>query len=81
MANGITLDSMAEFTWDFGNRFLLKCNNKYYVWSDPYYKGDNTIRPYSGNPLHFTTPGFAGRSKGMNLIRNKCGDQVKFIDC
>lgn len=38
--------------------------DKFYVWSDPRYDGDNTIRPYTGDPKDFTSPGFCGRDKG-----------------
>ncbi len=79
----INLDTVAEFTWNFGQEFLLEVNNgkhvEYYVWSDPDYNGDNTIKKYVGNPNDFTNEGFCGRDKGCHVIRNYCGDDVVFI--
>jgi hypothetical protein len=75
------LDTIAQFTWDFGQCFLLEVSDKYYVWSDPDYNGDNTIKQYVGNPMDFTSPGFSGRDKGSHTIGGYCGEQVKFIGC
>lgn len=75
----INLDTMAQFTWDFGQHFLLETTEGFFVWSDPDYNGDNTIKPYKGNPSDFTAPGFCGRDKGYNSIRNKCGEDVIFM--
>lgn len=74
----ISLDSIAEFTWGFGHLFLLQVGQEYYVWSDPDYQGDNTIRPFKGDPLNFASPGFCGRDKGTHRIRDYCGEDVKF---
>lgn len=79
--SSITLDSIGNFTWNFGQHFLIQVGNKYYVWSDPDYNGDNTIRPFKGNPRNFASPGFCGRSKGKHIISHYCGGEVKFIDC
>ena len=77
----ISLDSIAEFTWGFGMHFLLKVGNAYYQWSDPDYQGDNTIKPYTDNPLNFVHEGFSGRCKGTHRIRDYCGDKVVFVEC
>ena len=77
----INLDSIGKFTWGFGSKFLIQIEDRYYVWSDPNYNGDNTIRPYFENPSDFTSPGFCGRDKGIHSIRRYCGNNVKFIDC
>lgn len=76
----LNLDSICEFTWNFGNKFLLKelKTGNYFVWSDPDYSGDNTIEPFSGNPRNFTHEGFCGRDKGVHTIRNYCGENVIF---
>lgn len=77
----ISLDSVGEFTWNFGSKFLIQVGIKYYVWSDPEYNGDNTIKPFEGNPANFTSEGFCGRAKGTHSIRGYCGEEVKFVDC
>lgn len=74
----INLDTVAEFTWDFGQKFLLATPHGYFMWSDPDYSGDNTIVPYHGNPGDFTMPGFCGRDKGIHRIGDYCGPDVIF---
>jgi hypothetical protein len=80
----LTLDTVCEFTWNFGSLFLLEpkimnISGSHFVWSDPDYGGDNTIKPYHGNPRDFTEPGFSGRFKGTHTIRKYCGEDVAFI--
>lgn len=78
----IDLDTVADFTWGFGHLFLLETQGgKFYVWSDPDYNGDNTIRPYTENPDNFTSNDFRGRDKGIHTIRDYCGPDVVFVDC
>jgi hypothetical protein len=72
----LTIADSAEFTWDFGCRFLLETKHGNYVWYSPNYGGDNTIHPWYGNPLNFTEPGFCGRSKGRHVIGDYCGNNV-----
>lgn len=79
----LTLDDMVHFTWGFGMYFLLTLirdgREWYWTWSDPDYGGNNTIRPYTNNPRDFTHKDFAGRCKGENVIRTKCGDNVEIL--
>ena len=75
----LTIDSIADFTWNFGQLFLLESGGKYYVWSDPDYNGDNTIKTFTGNPRNFTMKGFSGRCKGSHRIGDYCGPDVKFL--
>ena len=77
----ISLDSVGEFTWGFGTNFLIEIGTERYVWSSPDYNGDNTIKPYKGNPRNFTSDGFCGRDKGTHIIREYCGNDVRFVDC
>lgn len=69
---------VAEFTWDFGNQFLLETSKGNYVWSDPDYGGDNTIRPLKGTVKDFLQP--FGRCKGKHFIDDYCGSEVKIIE-
>lgn len=80
----LTLDAVVDFVWGFGSDFLLgpvrKDNTDFYwVWSDPDYNGDNTIRPFNGDPKNFTSPGFCGRCKGTHRIANYCGTEVQIL--
>jgi len=82
----LSLDTQAEFTWNFDKEFLLRVVNPdnsdaYFVWSSPEYGGNNTIYPFLGNPLNFTRKGVRGREKGIYTIGRYCGNQVKFINC
>ena len=76
----LNLDSYVDFTFNFGGQFLLgPLNGKYWVWNSPDYGGDNTIRPWSGNPRNFAMKGHGGRCKGKHIVRRYCGEDVKFI--
>ena len=78
----ITLDTYCEFAWDFGQRFLLKTpDGRHFVWSDPEYNGDNTIKPFQGNPRNFAAPGHGGRDKGSHFVCDYCGPNVTFVGC
>jgi len=81
----ITLDDRVQFVWNFGQEFLLikqleDYNEELYVWSDPDYNGDNTIKTYTGDARDFTSPGFCGRDKGHHVVRDYCGESVLIID-
>lgn len=87
----INLETVADFSWTFGHHFLLATLDKeLYVWSDPDYGGDNTIRkldikkyPSSTDEWtrlykkHFGTP-FV-RCKGRHTVKGYCGENVVFI--
>jgi hypothetical protein len=77
----INLNSVCEFRYGFGMYFILKnCDDdKYYLWLDPEYSGDNTIKPYVGNPKNHVSKGFGGRNKGIHKVIDYCGKDVKFI--
>ena len=77
----ITLDTVAEFTWDYGNKFLLETDEGNFEWSDPDYNGDNTIVKFNGTYRDWlASAGIPyGRMKGSHTIRDYCGDQVKIV--
>lgn len=77
--NKLTLDTVASFTWMWGPEFFLETDVGNYIWSDPEYNGDNTIRPYAGSYQSYLREiGMGcGRDKGKHFIRDYCGDQVK----
>lgn len=81
MSSKISLNSIAHFTWGFGQEFLLEIDGEFYVWSDRDYDGDNVITRYEGNPGDFTQPGFKGRDKGLHSILDYCGSDVLFLSC
>ena len=74
----LTLDTVGEFTWGFGNEFFIETPEGNFVWSDPDYSGDNTIRFFNGTYQdwckHQNLP--YGRDKGKHTIRGYCGENV-----
>ena len=74
----ITLDSFASFTWDFGQNFILEVGGNCYIWSDPDYNGDNTIRPLAGTFDEYFK-GYFGRDKGIHRIIDYCGPNVSIL--
>ena len=81
MAIDINLDAVGNFTWLWGQYFFIETNHNNYVWSDPEYGGDDTIRPYDGSLEKFCNelniP--LGRDKGRHVIRDYCGDDVQIV--
>lgn len=74
----LTLDTVGSFTWDFGCNFHIETSVGCFVWSDPSYNGDNTIKPA---PAYNEWIGKSfGRYKGQHLIRDFCGKDVKIMD-
>lgn len=79
----ITLNSIGDFTWSFGQTFHIELmgSRECYEWSDPDYGGDNTIRPcgkyhewLDKNNLEF------GRDKGTHKIKDYCGKDVIILE-
>lgn len=75
----LSLDDIAEFTWMWTNIFFLETNKGNYLWSDPDYGGDNTIKKYPGSLEDYcretNTP--YGRDKGKHFISDYCGLDVR----
>jgi len=82
----ITFDTIAAFSWNFGKEFLLEVggrdengdplpNCEKFIWSDPDYGGDNTIR--KANMPQDNVP--VWRWKGWHKIRDYCGGGVKIL--
>lgn len=60
-----------EFSWLFNDKFFIETENKgNYVWSDPGYGGDGTVRPFTGTyDEYIKMAGIEyGRSKGTHII-------------
>jgi hypothetical protein len=73
------LDREGDFTWDFGQNFFIETSIGNFIWSDPDYNGDNTIKPFKGTIQEYFEPSY-GRDKGKHIIRNYCGDDVKIVN-
>jgi hypothetical protein len=64
---------IGEFIWNFGSEFFIETDYGNFIWSDPDYGGDNTIRKYRGSFSKYIKGGF-GRDKGRHKIFDFCGD-------
>ncbi len=74
------LNQRAHFTWSFGKEFFIVINNKEnYIWNDPEYGGDNTIKKFDGtyNEWCWKIGIPYGRDKGDHIIKNYCGEDVE----
>lgn len=65
---------VGEFTWCWGWSFFIETSQGNFVWKDPEYGGDNTIRPYSGSYDDFCKEKNVpyGRNKGKHVIEAYC---------
>jgi len=75
------LNTVAEFTWLWDDKFFLETENGNFIWSDPDYNGDNTIRPYNGTLIQYCKENGIdfGRGKGKHHIENYCGPNIKIL--
>lgn len=72
------LELVGDFTWDFGHEFFIETNDGNFIWSDPEYGGNNTIRSTKKSiRQHFGKS--HGRDKGKHYIKDYCGSEVKFV--
>lgn len=71
-SHNLTLDDEGDFIWDFGFRWLIETAKGNFIWSDPEYQGDNTIRPCKENEAEE----WSGRFEGHHCIQDYCGDAV-----
>lgn len=72
-------DTVAKFTWTFGCDFFLETPIGNFVWSDPDYHGDNTIKPYKGSIRDYFGNSF-GSDKGKHTVAGYCGEDFIFVE-
>lgn len=70
-------DLVGTFTWSFGSKFYIETSEGNFVWSDPDYRGDHTIREvkYSYKEWCRVEKIPYGRDKGKHILRNFCKDE------
>lgn len=71
--------TVADFTWDFGCYFFMETPVGNFVWSDPDYYGDNTIKPYEGSVQDYFGDSF-GRCKGKHTVAGYCGEDFILVE-
>ena len=75
------LNFMGSFTWFWCEVFFIETKEGNFIWSDPGYNGDNTIKPFNGSIFDFQKQyGYDyGRDKGEHQIYKKCGEDIIFV--
>lgn len=75
------LESDGNFTWSFSDEFFIKTKIGNYVWKDPRYGGDNTIRFFKGTYMKWCKRNVIpfGRDKGTHIIKEYCGSEIKYL--
>lgn len=75
------LDTIAEFSWDFHQTFFVETEYGNFIWSDPSYGGDNTLRGFNGthtmwlNEINLD----CSRCKGNHRLGRYCGSDVDIV--
>lgn len=73
------MNMVGEFTWNFGQQFFIETSEGNFIWNDPDYNGDNTIRKYNGSLQDYFGKSF-GRDKGKHYIKDYCGENFTYIE-
>lgn len=73
---------VGEFTWCWGQDFFVETEIGNFHWKDPDYGGDNTIRPFNGNPQDFCKHCHCefGRYKGKHVIEKYIGKDFTLVE-
>ena len=71
------LDLIGDFTWGWSDQFFIETDQGNFIWSDPQYGGDNSLKSFDGYiedwyKIHGID---YGRSKGQHRI----GDYICLI--
>ena len=82
MSEKLCLNDYGSFTWMWDQKFFIETDKGNYIWSDPGYGGDNTLRPYWGTYQDYLqdTGIPYGRDKGKHPIKAYCGEEVQILD-
>lgn len=70
----LNFDDLAIFHWGFGPEWVLETKKGIWIWSDPEYDGDNTIKYWPGTYCEFLKHRSIGycRSKGRHIVSKIC---------
>ena len=73
--NAETLKNLVgSFCWNYSNKFFIETDMGNFVWSDPDYHGDNTMKMYNGTYQEWLKEQGIPycRDKGNHIIGNYC---------
>jgi hypothetical protein len=78
------LNAIGDFTWTFGKDFIIEVAGNYFIWADPDYNGDNSVREVSAHEVRnfFAEPKsrFMGRCKGSHVVKEYIGtEEITFV--
>ncbi len=63
------LNLIGDIWWNEKNLYLIETNVDNFIWSDPDFGGDNTLRKFDGTMSDFMKEhGTRGRDKGRHII-------------
>ena len=76
------LNCVGEFSWAWNYKFFIETQYGNYVWYDPDYNGDNTIRRFNGGLEKFTKEEQVGfvRDKGRHVLKDYIGTDVTAVE-
>ena len=75
------IGTVGHFTWSFGREFHIETPVGNFVWSDPDYNGDNTIKPCGTYSEWCYQTGLEyGRCKGDHYIGDYCGVDFTLVE-
>lgn len=71
---------VGDFSWNFGKLFYIETSQGNFIWSDPNYDGDNTIKQHNGTIDSFMKENSVPflRDKGKHVIKIYCGKDVVY---
>ena len=70
-----------HFVWSFGKEFFIETQKGNFVWNDPDYGGDNTVRQFQGDLKKWLKEMQIPycRDKGTRFIENFIDESFIFI--
>lgn len=75
----LLLTDEGDFTWNFAQEFWIETAKGNFIWSNPDYMGNNTIRKATMSYQEWIGEGGFGRSKGRHIIGHYCGMEVTIL--
>lgn len=68
-----------RFTWTWGKEFFIETSEGNFIYSDPDYGGDNTLRSVDASYKEWSEPYSFGRDKGRHYITDFCGESFQLL--
>lgn len=74
------LQLVGSFNWNYGSRFFIETAHGNFIWNDPAYSGDNTLKATAMDYAQWLCAENIpyARDKGQHVIADYCGRSVQF---